>query len=69
MHGTFGVTEEPFRKVIEAPELQKAGGGCGMLAVHTSKADLYSRLWCPGTKEAARKNNTCGSATYFLWFE
>eukprot|EP00747_Dinoflagellata_sp_TGD_P221256 gnl/TRDRNA2_/TRDRNA2_93111_c0_seq1.p1 gnl/TRDRNA2_/TRDRNA2_93111_c0~~gnl/TRDRNA2_/TRDRNA2_93111_c0_seq1.p1 ORF type:complete len:560 (-),score=126.87 gnl/TRDRNA2_/TRDRNA2_93111_c0_seq1:185-1864(-) len=36
----------PFAQVIESEELKTRSGGHGMLSVHTTQADLYSRLWC-----------------------
>ncbi|CAE8599791.1 unnamed protein product [Polarella glacialis] len=37
---------EPFSSVIENQSLKSAAGGHGMVALHTTSADLYSRLWC-----------------------
>eukprot|EP00418_Pyrodinium_bahamense_P057775 CAMPEP_0179163848 /NCGR_PEP_ID=MMETSP0796-20121207/80365_1 /TAXON_ID=73915 /ORGANISM="Pyrodinium bahamense, Strain pbaha01" /LENGTH=218 /DNA_ID=CAMNT_0020866219 /DNA_START=1 /DNA_END=653 /DNA_ORIENTATION=- len=36
----------PFSVVIESPAVKNENGGSGMLVVHTTRADLYSRLWC-----------------------
>jgi len=35
----------PFASVIEADALMEKNGGFGMVAIHTTVADLYSRLW------------------------
>jgi len=38
---------DPFESVIKSQSLLPANGGYGMVAVHTTTVDLYSRLWCP----------------------
>lgn len=35
---------DPFTKVLESGGVQQ---GMGLVAIHTTSADLYVRLWCP----------------------
>ncbi|CAE8581647.1 unnamed protein product [Polarella glacialis] len=44
---------EPFASVIRNPSLKAANGGHGMVALHTTTDDLYSRLWCVHEVERA----------------
>ncbi|CAE8659817.1 unnamed protein product [Polarella glacialis] len=44
---------EPFASVIRNPALKAANGGHGMVALHTTTDDLYSRLWCVHEVERA----------------
>ena len=37
---------EPFKSVIESDLVKQAQQGYGMLVVHTSRIDVYTRLWC-----------------------
>eukprot|EP00971_Amphidinium_carterae_P217894 4325545-Amphidinium_carterae.1 len=37
---------DPFGEVIRSQAIKSECGGQGMLAVHTTRADLYTRLWC-----------------------
>mmetsp|Transcript_46632 Transcript_46632/g.104519 ORF Transcript_46632/g.104519 Transcript_46632/m.104519 type:complete len:494 (-) Transcript_46632:71-1552(-) len=46
---------DPFAKVIESQALKSEAGGQGMLAMHTTRADLYSRLWCVYEVASAKK--------------
>eukprot|EP00658_Telonema_sp_P-2_P008330 TRINITY_DN13131_c0_g1_i2.p1 TRINITY_DN13131_c0_g1~~TRINITY_DN13131_c0_g1_i2.p1 ORF type:complete len:210 (-),score=46.88 TRINITY_DN13131_c0_g1_i2:80-709(-) len=47
----------PFSRVIESKAIQRKKGGYGMVAVHTSKEDLYLRLWCVHEVDEAQKQN------------
>ena len=42
---------EPFATVIHSTALNSRHGGFGMVAVHTTTADLYSRLWVRAAAE------------------
>eukprot|EP00971_Amphidinium_carterae_P322337 6406596-Amphidinium_carterae.1 len=46
---------DPFGEVIRSQALKSEAGGQGMLAVHTTREDLYSRLWCVYEVASARK--------------
>ncbi|CAE8624174.1 unnamed protein product [Polarella glacialis] len=48
---------EPFANVIQSKHLQAEFGGLGMCAVHTTKEDLYDRLWCVHEVDAALAQN------------
>ena len=37
---------EPFLRVIQSEAINKTSNGYGMASVHTTKEDLYARLWC-----------------------
>ena len=37
---------DPFKVVIESLAVQASNGGHGMVCIHTTSADLYTRLWC-----------------------
>jgi len=48
---------EPFACVIKSPELRTENGGHGMSAVHTTREDLYGRLWCVHEVDEAKSHN------------
>jgi len=53
----------PFADVIESEEVTAKCGGHGMVAVHTTKADLYGRFWCVHEVDRAlEKNLSVGAA-------
>mmetsp|Transcript_45008 Transcript_45008/g.82241 ORF Transcript_45008/g.82241 Transcript_45008/m.82241 type:complete len:714 (+) Transcript_45008:24-2165(+) len=46
----------PFKSVIESTAIQQQAGGYGMCCLHTTKADLYNRLWCVHEMDVASSN-------------
>ena len=44
---------EPLKSVIESDLVRQAQQGYGMLVVHTSRVDVYTRLWCVHELDAA----------------
>mmetsp|Transcript_29191 Transcript_29191/g.67189 ORF Transcript_29191/g.67189 Transcript_29191/m.67189 type:complete len:720 (+) Transcript_29191:70-2229(+) len=46
----------PFKSVIESTAIQQQAGGYGMCCLHTTKADLYNRLWCVHEMDVASAN-------------
>lgn len=44
---------QPFQRVITSVGLKEQNFGYGMIAVHTTREDLYSRLWCVHEVDAA----------------
>lgn len=44
---------QPFQRVITSVGLKTESIGYGMIAVHTTREDLYSRLWCVHEVDAA----------------
>ncbi|CAE8609714.1 unnamed protein product [Polarella glacialis] len=44
---------QPFKVVIQSQGMKVENGGHGMCAVHTTKEDLYDRLWCVHEVDAA----------------
>lgn len=44
---------KPFADVIASPSLCNKAGGYGVVAVHTTAANLYTRLWCVHEVERA----------------
>lgn len=53
---------DPFVQVIASEAVR----GCGMVAIHTSKADMYSRLWCVREIDEAMSRNVQVSAAVSL---
>jgi len=50
------LTMNPFKAVIESEAIKRHSGGHGMCCLHTTKADLYTRLWCVHEMDVAQCN-------------
>ena len=47
---------DPFGSVIASNTLKSAQAGFGMVALHTTREDLYTRLWCVYEMAAALRS-------------